>query len=68
MAVRQGTSVTEMGKSRHYRPEERSIHLAKPVAEKATKYKRDLFIVEEDDDELEAEYLAELNAPDYSEY
>lgn len=57
-----------MGKSRHYRPEERSIHLAKPVEKKPTKYKHDIFNVEEDDEELEAEYLAELNAPDYTEF
>jgi hypothetical protein len=50
MAVRQGTSVTEMGKSRHYRPEERSIHLAKPVENKPTKYKRDLFKTEDEDE------------------
>lgn len=43
-----------MGKTRHYRPEERSIHFAKPPKEKATKYKRDIYSSEEvDDDEVD---------------
>lgn len=57
-----------MGKTRHYRPEERSIHRAKPAENKPTKYKQNIFNVEDEEDEAETEYLAELNAPDYSEY
>lgn len=57
-----------MGKTAHYRPEERSVHRAKPVENKPTKYKHDIYKVEDDVDEAEEEYLAELNAPDYSEY
>jgi len=40
-----------MGKTRHYRPEERSIHRVKPVAEKATKYKHDIYNVDDDEDD-----------------
>lgn len=57
-----------MGKSRHYRPEERSVHRAKPASEKPTKYKHNVYKVEDEVDEEEEAYLAELNAPDYTEY
>lgn len=57
-----------MGKTAHYRPEERSVHRAKPVENKPTKYKHDIYKVDDDVDEAEEEYLAELDAPDYSEY
>lgn len=57
-----------MGKTRHYRPEERSIHRAKPAENKPTKYKQNIFNVDDEEDEAETEYLDELNAPDYSEY
>jgi hypothetical protein len=42
-----------MGKTRHFRPEERSIHRAKPSPEKVTKYKHNIYTVEEDEDEVE---------------
>jgi hypothetical protein len=42
-----------MSKTRHYRPEERRIHSSKPSQEKATKYKHDIFKVEDDEDEDE---------------
>jgi hypothetical protein len=49
-----------MSKTRHYRPEERSIHRAKMVADKATKYKHDIFkVTEEPDDEDEYVMIAE---------
>ena len=42
-----------MGKTRHYRPEERTIHRAKPAENKPTKYKHDIFNVDDDDDEYD---------------
>jgi hypothetical protein len=41
-----------MGKSRHFRPEERSIHRAKPSPDRATKYKHSIYNVEEDEVEI----------------
>jgi hypothetical protein len=40
-----------MGKSRNFRPEERSIHRAKPTADKSGKYKHTLYVVEDDDED-----------------
>ena len=47
-----------MSKTRHYRPEERRIHSSKPLPEKVTKYKHDIYKVD-DDLEDEDEWLDE---------
>jgi hypothetical protein len=51
-----------MGKTRHYRPEERSIHRAKPTTDKSGKYKHNIYTVEDDEDD-DGPTWEELEAP-----